>query len=84
MINKPYASHQLYVAEKVHCVWLADGDVHVLFESKMFEGPDHLGCALVETISNKEVVQEYLKTMVSIPHIERHITMVPVSNRTFQ
>ena len=45
----------------------------------MFEGPDHLGCALVETISNKEVVQEYLKTMVSIPHIERHITMVPVS-----
>ena len=51
----------------------------MLFESKMFEGPDHLGCALIDSISNKELVQEYLKTMVSIPHIEKLITMVPVS-----
>ena len=45
----------------------------------MFEGPDHLGCAVVDRISNKEVVLEYLKTMVSVPQIERLITMVPVS-----
>ena len=74
---------QAYVAEKVHCVWLSDGDLHVLFESKMFEGPDHLGCALVGSISNKELVQEYLDTMVSIPHIERLITMVPVTGLPF-
>ena len=51
----------------------------MLFESEMFEGPDHLGCAHVDSISNKELVQEYLDSMISIPHIERLITMVPVS-----
>ena len=38
-----------------------------------------LRCPLIDSISNKELVQEYLKTMVSTPHIEKLITMVPVS-----
>lgn len=68
---------QFYFAEKIHCVWLADGEVHVLFECKEFEGPDYLGSASIEAIQNKELVQQYLDTMKYIPHIERTITMVP-------
>ena len=72
-----FHSMQLFIAEKIHCVWLADGEVNVLFKCKKFEGPDHLGAATIEAISNKELVQ--LNTMTCIPHIERLITMVPVS-----
>ena len=70
---------QFYFAEKIHCVWLADGEVHVLFECKEFEGPDHLGSASIQAIQNKELVQQYLDTMKYIPHIERIITMVPTT-----
>lgn len=70
---------QLFIAEKIHWVWLADGEVNVLFTWKKFEGPDHLGAATIEAISNKELVQQYLNTMTCIPHIERLNTMVPIS-----
>ena len=66
-----------YVADKVHCVWLADGEMLVLFECKEFAGPDHLGSAPIELISNKEVVQKYLDTMTYIPHIRKTVTMEP-------
>ena len=53
--------------------------MNVLFESKKFTGPDHLGSAPIELISNKELVQEYLDKMKYIPHIQRMITMEPTT-----
>ena len=70
---------QRYVADKIHCVWLADGEMNVLFECKDFQGPDHLGAAPVELISNKELVQKYLDETEYIPHIQRVVTLESTS-----
>ena len=66
-----------YVAEKVHCVWLSNGEMNVLFECKHFDAPDYLGSMPVECIKNKELVDEYLMETDYIPHIKTHLTMEP-------
>lgn len=75
---------QHFFAEKVHCVWLSDGEMNVLFECKEFAGPDHLGSAPLEFICNKEVVQQYLDKMKYIPHIQRMVTMEPTTGLGLQ
>ena len=75
---------QHFFAERVHCVWLSDGEMNVLFECKEFAGPDHLGSAPLELICNKEVVQQYLDKMKYIPHIQRTVTMEPTTGLGLQ
>lgn len=65
------------MADKVHCVWLVDGVVKVLFECKQFQGPEQLGSAPIDLVLNKELIQEYLDNTEHIPHIRRVITMEP-------
>ena len=59
------------MADKIHCVWLADGEMRVLFESKEFDGPEQLGCAPINLVVNKELIQEYLEKMEHIPHVKK-------------
>jgi hypothetical protein len=66
---------QCYVAAKVHCVWLVDGEMKVLFESKDSRGPESLASAPIDMVVNKELIQQYLDSMEHIPHIKRTITM---------
>ena len=66
-----------YVAEKVHCVWLNNGEMNVLFECKRFDAPDFLGSMPIECIKNKELVDEYLINTEYIPHIKSVITIEP-------
>ena len=42
--------------EKVHCVWLSDGEMKVLFETKELPRPDNLQAVPFQFISNKELV----------------------------
>lgn len=63
------------MADKVHCVWLADGEMKVLFQCKQFEGPEQLGSAPIDLVANKELIQEYLDSTEHIPHIRRVVTM---------
>lgn len=70
---------QHYVADKIYCVWLSDGESNVLFECKEFQGLDHLGAAPIELISNKELVQKFLDETKYIPHIQRVVTLEPTS-----
>lgn len=65
------------MAAKVHCVWLVDGEMKVLFESKDSGGPESLASAPIDMVRNKELVQQYLDNMEHIPHIKRTITMEP-------
>ena len=65
---------QCYVADKVHCVWLVDEEMKVLFDCKDFEGP---GSASINAVVNKELIQEYLDTTEHIPHIRKVITLEP-------
>ena len=58
--------------DKVHCVWMADGELNVLFECR-----EVLITAHLEDITNKEVVLEYLAKTEYIPHIQTTITMEP-------
>lgn len=51
--------------------------MNVLFECKDFAGPDHLGSAPIESIRNKELVQNYLDKMKYIPYIRKTVTMEP-------
>ena len=67
----------LYFAEKVHCVWLSNGEMNVLFECKQFKGPHFLGSMPIKCIKNKEVVKEYLVQKEFIPHIKTLLTMEP-------
>lgn len=61
-----------YAAGKIHCVWLSDGELQVLFECKE---TDNLLSMHVKYISNKILVQEYLNQTDFIPHFKRIITM---------
>ena len=61
------------MASKVHCVWLTNGELQVLFECN--EGPNQLEATPVCFVKNKELVQEYLDQRKHIPHIQRTITM---------
>ena len=72
-----FVPQSLYIVEKVHCVWLADGEIIVLFESKQFDEPDHLGAVPIELIHNKELVRDYLDKIEYIPHIKRTVTLEP-------
>ena len=63
--------------EKVHCVWLSDGEMKVLFETKELPRPDNLRAVPFQFISNKELVTEYLTKTEYIPHIRTVITMEP-------
>lgn len=65
--------------EKVHCVWMSDGELTVLFESKGLPEPHNLKTARVQYVRNKEVVSEYLAKTAYIPHIQTVITMEPTS-----
>ena len=69
----PPFSSQCYVADKIHCVWLVDGEMKVLFEYKEFEGPEQLamGSAPIDLVINKELIQEYLDNTEHIPHIKQ-------------
>ena len=57
--------------EKVHCVWLSDGEMKVLFETKELPRPRAVPSQFV---SNKELVAEYLAKTGYIPHIRTVIT----------
>ena len=61
----------IYVAEKVHCVWLSNGEAQILFECK----GENLLSVHIDCISNKSLVQEYLDQMQFIPHFKRTVTM---------
>ena len=63
---------QCYVVEKIHCVWLVNGELQVLFECDRSTG---LESAPVHSVKNKELVQEYLDRRRHIPHIQKIITM---------
>ncbi len=70
------------MVEKVHCVWISDGEMNVLFESKSSSEADateNLKTAHIQSVTNKEMVMEYLAKMEYIPHIQTVITMEPAS-----
>ena len=69
-----FIPQSLYIVEKVHCVWFADGEIIVLFESKQFDEPHHLGVVPIEL---KELVRDYLDKIEYIPHIKRTVTLEP-------
>lgn len=77
LINIALIFVQGYVADKVHCVYLVDGEMKVLFECKQFKGPEQLGSAPIDLVLNKELIQEYLDSMGSIPHIKKTVTLEP-------
>ena len=56
------------MASKVHCVWLVNGELQVLFEC-VHEGAINLEAAPAHLVQNKELVQEYLDRKKYIPHI---------------
>lgn len=62
------------MVSKVHCVWLVNGELQVLFES-VSDGSINLEAAPVHSVKNKEIVQEYLDRKKHIPHIQKMITM---------
>ena len=66
--------HKSYTVEKVHCVWLLDGEMKVLFETKALPSPDNLRAVPFQFVSNKELVTEYLAKTEYIPHIRTVIT----------
>ena len=74
-----FLSFMQYVADKINCVWLSDGEIHVLFESSDFMGPEHLGSAEINLITNKELVCKYLDSVEFIPHIQTTVTMMPTA-----
>lgn len=63
---------QCYVASKVHCVWLINGELRVLFEC---EGPSQLEATPIHLVRNKELVKDYLEQKKHIPHIRKTVTM---------
>lgn len=65
----------MFKAEKVHCVWMTNGVLKVLYESGDFSGPDHLGVTTTQHIKNPEVVQEYLERNDCIPHFKTKTDM---------
>ena len=75
---------QCYNVDKVHCVWLSDGEMKVLFERKGLPEPDNLKAAHVQFVRNKEMVTEYLKKTEFIPHIQTVITMEPTAELVLQ
>ena len=66
-----------YFDDKIHCVWLSDGEMKVLFECKEFDAPYHIGLVHLEFISNEELVKEYLDKVDHILHIQRIVEMEP-------
>ena len=60
-------------------MWLSDDEIHVLFESRDFMGPEHLGSAQISAITNRELVQKYLDNTEYIPHIQTMVTMIPAT-----
>ena len=63
-----------YVVSKIHCVWLVNEELQVLFEC-VCNGAVNLEAAPVHLVENKELVQEYLDRKKHIPHIQKMITM---------
>ena len=74
------ATASMFKTERVHCVWITDGVLKVLYESGDFPGPDHLGVTTTKYIKNQEVVQAYLKCNECIPHFKTKIDMNLSSN----
>ena len=70
----PTSFLQCYVVSKIHCVWLVNGELQVLFEC-VHDGAINLEAAPVDLVKNKELVQEYLDRKKHIPHIQKMITM---------
>ena len=54
---------------------MADGEMKVLFESKEGE-TENLKTALIQFVSNKELVTEYLSKAEYIPHIQTVVTLI--------
>lgn len=66
---------QCYVASRIHCVWLLNGELQGLFEC-VHDGSINLEAAPVHLVINKELLQEYyLDQKKHIPHIQKMITM---------
>ena len=66
---------QCYLAEKVHCVWLVNGEMKVLFEYKQPDG--HRGQLMsgpINLVINNELIQQYINSMDHIPHIRKTTT----------
>ena len=70
----PTSFLQCYLVSKIHCVWLVNGELQVLFEY-LNDGVIDLEAASVHLVKNKELVQEYLDKKKHIPHIQKMITM---------
>ena len=58
------------MAEEIHCVFLFNGEMNVLFKCKQFDASDFLGTMPIECIKNKELVDQYLDQTEYIPHIK--------------
>jgi len=73
-----YSCFSIFVvcSEKIHCVWLSDGELQVLFHCKE---TDSLLSTHVKHISNQTLVQDYLDQIEFIPHFKRIITMEPTA-----
>ena len=68
------------IVEKVHCVWLCDGELQVIFECKgSSDRHENLLSMYIKFISNKNLVQEYLDAMQFIPHFKKVVTMKPTA-----
>lgn len=52
--------------DKVHCVFLVDGEMKVLFESQQFKRPEQLGTAPIDLVLKKELIQEYLEVFFTL------------------
>ena len=60
--------------DKIHCVWIADGEMNVLFEKN-----SDLKAARIEFVRNKQMVLDYLSKTEYIPHIQTVITLEPTA-----
>ena len=61
---------QYYRVDKVHCVWISDGEVNVLIETD-----EKLRTVRFEFVLNKDIVTKYLSSIEYVPHLETVITM---------
>ena len=65
---------QCYLADKVHCVWLVNGKLRVLFEYKLPEGAGQLISGHVNLVINKELIQQYIDSMDHTPQFRKITT----------
>lgn len=71
-----YFSQYFFIAEKIHCVWMTNGVISVLFDCQGFTGLEKLQSAPLDCIINKRLVREYLDKVGCIPSIKQTMTLL--------